>query len=252
MDFWNAIGFKEPYILACTGAGGKTSVLLSLVKEAQSHNIPVLLSTTTKMYYNQIIGLNPVFSDNFDEGETSVAFHLAHEGIASWFTRVEGDKVIGLPPRWLDRMIHSTKINPYILVEADGARGLWLKCSNINEPLVPVHTKVTVGVLNLQAIGQPLTNDIVHRLDLVLSLLQKKENQIVEWQDLALITLHKHGIFQYSQGEKILLLNGAITDQVNNARQIAEYLNKAKAGISKCIVTEGYGEVLRLIEVYDL
>jgi len=252
MSFWNIIGFKEPYILACTGAGGKTSVLLSLIKEAQSRNIPVLLSTTTKMYYKQIMGLNPIFSNNFDEGAARVNLHLAHEGIASWFARVEGNKVIGLPPQWLDRMIHNTKINPYILVEADGARGLWLKSPQINEPLLPARTKVTVGILNLQSIGQPLTNHIVHRLDLVLSLLQKKENEIVEWQDLVLIALHKYGIFQYSQGEKILLLNGAIADQVNNARLIAEHLKKTKAGIAKCIITEGYNEVLRLIEVHDL
>lgn len=252
MDLWRAIGIKEPCIVACTGAGGKSSVILSLIKAAQLINAPVLASTTTKMYYSQVVNLNPVFSNNFAEGSACVALHLTQKGIVSWFSRVEEDKVIGLPPNWLDRMAQSTKINPYILVEADGARSLWLKSSGVNEPIVPSYTRITVGVLNLQAIGQPLTSQIVHRLELVLKLLKKQESETIEWRDLASLAFHEHGIFQYSQGKKILILNGAIVGQVKNARLIAEYLRKAKAGIFRCVVTEGYGDALRVIEVHDL
>lgn len=250
MDLWDAIGFKEPYILACTGAGGKTSALLSLVNDALFRNVPVLLSTTTMMYYSQVIGLNPIFSNNFNEGASRVAHHLTNDGLAAWFMRMDGDKVIGVPPQWLDRMEQS-KAKPYIFVEADGARGLWLKASEIYEPVIPSSTQITVGVLNLQAIGQPLSTNIVHRLELVLALLQKQQNEIVGWRDLALLALHERGIFQHSQGSKILLLTGSSTIHVRHARQIAEYLGKIKAGIHKCIVTEGFGEALRPIEVYD-
>lgn len=252
MDLWRAIGIKEPCILVCTGAGGKTSVILSLAKTAQIMNVPVLLSTTTKMYYSQVENLNPIFSNNFAEGSACAANHLTHKGIASWFSRVEENKVIGLPPDWLDKMIQSTKTNPYILVEADGARGLWIKSSGVNEPIVPSYTKITVGVLNLRAIGQPLTSQIAHRLELVLELLKKHENEIIEWQDIASLAFHEHGIFQYSKGKNILILNGAITGQVKNARLIVEYLRKVKTGIYRCVVTEGYGDALRVIEVHDL
>ncbi|MDF2635364.1 MAG: hypothetical protein K0R78_2238 [Pelosinus sp.] len=252
MELWKAIGIKEPCIIACTGAGGKTSVILSLARTAQSINVPVLLSSTTKMYYSQVVNFNPIFSNDFVEGSACVALHLAHKRITSWFSGVEEDKVIGLPLEWLDRMIQNPKINPYILVEADGARGLWLKSSGSNEPIVPFCTKITVGVLNLQAIGQPLTNQIAHRLELVLELLKKQEREIVDWRDLAILALHKQGIFQHSKGTRILILNGATVGQVKNAKRITEYLRKTKSEIYRCVLTEGYGEALRAIEVYDL
>ncbi|GMB00572.1 selenium cofactor biosynthesis protein YqeC [Pelosinus sp. IPA-1] len=251
MDLWDAIDFKEPSLIACTGAGGKTSVILSLVNGARQRNFPALVSTTTKMFYSQVVDLNPIFTGEFDAGAAFVASHLCRGGIAAWFRRMEGDKVIGLPPKWLDR-IAKQKPSSYIIVEADGARGLWLKASEGHEPVIPDCTNITIGILNLKAIGQPLTSDIVHRLDLVLALLQRQKGAITRWQDIATLALHNRGIFQYSQGKKILLLAGGSAEQTNNVKQIVNHLTTYKSGIDKCIVTEGHGALLQPIEVHDL
>jgi probable selenium-dependent hydroxylase accessory protein YqeC len=249
MDLWDAIGFKEPKILACTGAGGKTSVVLTLARQAQLRHLPVLLSTTAKMYYAQVSELNPVFSGDFAEGAASVAALLQSQGIAAWFGGRQGDKVSGLPLQWLDKMSETSE-NPFILVEADGARGKWLKSPAVYEPIVPSRTAITVGVLNLQAVGQPFTKQIVHRLELVLQLVQKQENELITWRDLALLATAKQGIFQHSQGKKILLLAGADCVPNGIAGQIAEYLDRHNPAISQCIVMKGYGANLQPAEVH--
>ena len=251
MDLWAAIGLKEPCVLACTGAGGKTTVLLSLAEAASERKVPLLLTTTTKMYYSQVSGCNPIFSDDFTSGAAEVKSALDQKKLAAWFVRREGDKVIGVPVQWLDRYAQSGVI-PYVLVEADGAQGLLLKAPAVHEPVVPLCTAITVGILNLQAIGQPLSCCTAHRLPLVTALLQKPAGQLIEWRDVALLANHQRGIFQYSQGSKILLLTGASAATAGVGRQIAGYLRAAQTGIAKCVVTTGYGMDIEAIEVYNL
>ena len=253
MDLWDAIGLNEPTVVACTGAGGKTSVLATLVACAQIRHLPLLLSTTTKMYRNQVKDWHPVLCDDFDKGAAMVDALLRTKQLAAWFTGQEGDKVIGLPPGWIDRLAQRAGLLPvHIAVEADGARGLLLKASAEHEPVMPVSSAMTIGVLNLESIGLPLSAATVHRLEIVREILGKQTGDLIEWRDLAKLALHERGIFQYSRGIRILLLAGGSTEQAEIADKIAAYLGSHRAAVTKCILTEGYGENMRPIKVIDV
>jgi len=249
MNLWDAVGLNKPCVLACTGAGGKTSLLRTLAGYAQTNTLPVLITTTTKMYYSQAADFNPIFSYTFAAGASVLA--NAASQVTAWFSRRQGDKVTGLPPEWIDSLAQSGFAG-YILVEADGAAGRWLKAPAGHEPVVPASTAVTVGVLNLQAIGHPLAETVVHRLHLVLSLLNKEEGQLIEWRDLALLAAGEKGIFQYSRGEKVLLLTGAEAAGTEYGLKIAAQLRLAGTDIRRCILAANNGLELQPVEVQEL
>lgn len=251
MDLWEALALNEPGILACTGAGGKTSLLLSLTECAYGR-FPIILTTTTKMYGHQVEAFRPTIEPSFSAAIHVVNASLEQYGRAAWFSRREGDKVIGLMPDDIDKL---AVISPdvYILVEADGAKEKLLKAPNFHEPLIPSSTAITVGVLNLQALGQPLEESRVHRLEQVSLLLGKGNGETITPKDLALLACHSNGIFQYSKGKRVLVLTGAGAEKAAfYGREVVDSLRSIGAPIERCVLTAGYGATMEPIEVYDL
>lgn len=251
MNLWETIPIDQPGVLACTGAGGKTSLLQTLERHARSYHFPVILTSTTKMFYHQVEQLAPVFSDNYAEGAARIAEKLTVQSSAAWFSCRQGEKCIGLPVQWIDDVAMA---NPscQLLVEADGARGCLVKAPALYEPVIPNTTTVTVGVLNLQALGQPLNEIVAHRLELVSSLLHKAPGQLIRPEDMALLALSEQGIFKNSRGRKVLLLTGSGAVSGCHVKTVIQELRHNRAGICRCVVAAGYGENMRPIEVYDL
>ena len=252
MDLWEALELNEPCILAATGAGGKTSLLLALAACAHKRFFQVILTTTTKMFYRQAEAIQPVIETSFSEGMHAISMNLHKQCLVSWFSRREGDKVIGLPTEYIDRMA-GIQSDAYILVEADGAKEKLLKAPNFHEPLIPSSTAITVGVLSLQAVGQPLEESIVHRLGHVSLLLGKGRGETIIPKDLALLACHSNGIFQYSKGKRILVLTGAgVEKTASYGRDVVAGLRKSGAPIERCVLTAGYGATMEPVAVYDL
>lgn len=253
MDLWDAIDLQGSMVVACTGAGGKTSVLAALVACARVRQLPLLLSATTKMYRSQVKDWHPVLCDDFESGTARIDTLLRTKKLAAWFVGQEGDKVTGLPPGWIDRLAQHAGLLPVsIVVEADGARGLLIKASAPHEPVMPATVAMTVGVLNLEAIGLPLSEAVAHRVEIVMEILGKQTGDLIDWRDLAKLALHARGVFQYSPGSRILLLAGGSIEQLETTEKIAGYLRSHRSAVAKCILTEGYGENMRPIKVIEL
>lgn len=251
MHLWEAIPMKQPGMLACTGAGGKTSLVQTLARQGHACHFPVILSTTTKMYYHQVERYAPVISASYEDGAEQIAGRLASGEIAAWFASREGEKCTGLPPGWLDKL---ARANPSctLLVEADGARGRLVKAPAEYEPIVPVSTAITVGILNLQALEQPLNEAVTHRPERVSLLLNKPLGTRLEPGDLAALAVHREGIFRNSRGLKVLLLAGADAVSCAVAKSVLQQLHHRPSDICRCILTVGYGENMQPVEVYDL
>ncbi|CVK21275.1 selenium cofactor biosynthesis protein YqeC [Sporomusa sphaeroides] len=248
---WDALGITLPGMIACVGAGGKTSLLQSLAKSAGQQGRPVLLTATTKMFYNQVADFQPVVTDDYAAGQEKVVEALKSGKIIAWLSRQNGGKVLGLPPEWLAKLAAEVPA-AYILVEADGARCSKIKAPAPHEPVIPAGTAMTVGVLNLSTLGQPLTADNAHRLDLVAAIISKQAGANVEWQDIARLAVHRQGIFQHARGTKVLLLSGGDIAAQVAAAQIAGYCKLAKANIERVVVTAGYGCSMKPLAVYRL
>lgn len=250
MDMWDALGLNAPCVLSAVGAGGKTSLLLSLAASARRRRVPVILTTTTKMYRRQAAAFQPIITAVRDDGLREAGNHLRQRGGAAWFASEEDGKVIGLPPADVDELA-TLYPEAVVLVEADGAREKWLKAPGPHEPVIPSSTQITAGILSLQALQQPLAESTVHRLDMVLALLGKKPGDVVTACDLAVLACADNGLFRNSRGRRILILAGSPDTQPSAGHEVVKQLRQSSR-ISLCIITRGYGESMQPCEVIEL
>ncbi len=247
MDLAQALGVRNPGVFAAVGAGGKTSLLLSLCARSQAKKERFLLTATAKMYLRQVTEFEPVLADDYEEGTKNVRRCVEEKNYAAWFSGLQADKVTGLQPQWLDRLFESGLV-PYIFVEADGAREKLLKAPGAGEPIVPQGSSLTLGVLNLKAVGQPLSTATTHRLDTVLQLLHKEAGELVSPRDLAVLAGHPEGIFKACRGEKVLVISGGSGQQFDKWKKVlAELKRLDRVKISRCVLTEGFGKEMRAL-----
>ncbi|MBM7866883.1 putative selenium-dependent hydroxylase accessory protein YqeC [Heliobacterium gestii] len=256
MRLSEALGIVSPTVLSVVGAGGKTSLLMALSDQWEAERIPYVLTTTTRMAYEQVEHLAPIVEEEFHSGLQKALSDLGRFGRAGWFRSVKDGKVQGIPPEWVDRLC-DYRCSWHLLIEADGAAGRLLKAPAAHEPVVPMRSDVTVGVLHLDAIGCPLDTTIVHRPGLVRPIVGKPNGALIEPEDLAKLALHRKGIFQGAAGKKILLLSGGVTDPAGDTMQrqwteaIVDRLWKDGNGrIERVIRTKGYGREMRVSRLY--
>lgn len=200
-ELWNELII--PGITAIVGAGGKTTVLQHLVKYGLEKQRPMMVTTTTKMLMTQVDQWDPYVGTSFNEAEERVEKAIQNGLCGAWFSQTIDQQVDTVASTEVDAM---SQLHPdwYIVVEADGARTKWLKVPKETEPVVPSLTHTTIGVMNLKALGKPITGDHVHNVALLLKRLNAQEGEILTPQMLARLVTMPEGIFQYSKGRKIL------------------------------------------------
>lgn len=246
----DALGITRAGIVAFVGAGGKTSLIQSL--SAVKGQYPVVVTSTTKMFYQQVAHFPLVVEAEYAAGVKAVRQLLQKQPFAAWFLRQEGQKVIGLPAEWVDELA-AAKPAALLLVEADGAKHMLIKAPSELEPVMPLSTVKTIGVLNMSVLEQPLSPVNAHRVELVSRIINKQPGELVSWIDIARLAAHPRGIFQYARGRKILVLSGGESPGARvAARQIAGYCKLADCGIDRIVLTTGYGSAIEANEVYVL
>jgi probable selenium-dependent hydroxylase accessory protein YqeC len=212
-------------VITVIGSGGKTTLIWNLATSvAALAGRKVLVSPTTKMlvpnpeenlydrYYNHNENKLPCESDIF-KPESGIT-------LAGSFNDTSG-KLEPLPREIFDRFIPGYDL---VLIEGDGAKTLPLKAWAAHEPVVPHFTTLTIGVLPLWPLGKPVSEELVHRLPLFLSLTGAAMGEPLKPKHfLPLITGSKiqPGLFAKARGKKLLFFNG--DDEV--ARQAQEIVS---------------------------
>ena len=190
---------KGTKVITIIGSGGKTSLIWHLAAYFVHQELKVLVSPTTKM-----LPIKPV------PGIT----------LAGYFNEASG-KLEALPGQTLEKMISDFDL---VLIEGDGAKGLPLKGWADHEPVVPSFTTLTIGMLPLWPLGKPVSEEIIHRLPLFLTLTGASIGDNLKHDDfLKLLTGNEiqPGLFTKACGKKLLFLNGAEDEEaVSQAREI--------------------------------
>ena len=174
--FTEALGLDRAELVAFVGAGGKTGALLLLGEELAFRSRRVITTTTTAMFRRQLAGAGPLLLGTARRGEggpapdaDEIRRALADGGRAAVAAGPgETGKVRGLAPGAVDDL-WAEGLADYLLVEADGARGLSFKAFAAHEPQVPATTTTVVVVAGLDALDAALTDDHVHRAGLLAS-----------------------------------------------------------------------------------
>nr|WP_320145288.1 selenium cofactor biosynthesis protein YqeC [uncultured Anaeromusa sp.] len=247
---WRALQLPEKGIISLVGAGGKTSLALSLLAEAQAKQLPTVLTTTTKMHWKQLAQFRPIVADSAAETAGRLALRQTLGQTAAWIGGWLGEKAVGVEPEEVDWLLELLP-EAVVLVEADGAKGCWLKAPSHHEPVVPQETAVTIGVLNIRALGKNLEGKFVYRLPEVCGVLGKEPGSCVELRDYALLAASPKGIFQHAHGRRILLLTGGEKYKDFPMEEFVSYLHAEQANIERCALAYR-NEKTMLLEVLEV
>ncbi|NDV18347.1 putative selenium-dependent hydroxylase accessory protein YqeC [Pseudodesulfovibrio sp. JC047] len=159
-----AVSFIESrhQVITAIGAGGKTTLLHWIAQRRLAAGHRVVLTTTTKIFPPRdrmtiLLADGPGFFDTIAE----TLKHTPCIVVAKDRDRTTG-KLLGLAPTTVDAL-HALRIADTILVEADGAAQKPLKAPADHEPVIPDCSDICVAVMGLDAVNQPLAEQLVHR-----------------------------------------------------------------------------------------
>ncbi len=162
------------HVVAFVGAGGKTTAIWRLLHEVDG---AAVFTTTTKI-------MEPILSGNSalmlsprpdlarvrDVLARAPRLVLAAARLPGDYASAPGHsipslphKLAGLPPGVLDELVAALPA-PAWLIEADGAKGCGLKVPADHEPVIPASADCVVVCAHLDILGQPASEQTVHRL----------------------------------------------------------------------------------------
>ena len=161
MGIWEQLGLDmaRHRMVALVGAGGKTSTLYALARQAADSGRTVVVTTTTHILRHP--GL-PLVEEPTPERLRAA---LAEHGVVTVGTVFRGDKLSGAgTPEELRRAAD------VVLVEADGAKRLPLKAPAEYEPVIPPCADAVAAVAGMDAVGQAV-GAVCHRPERVKGIL---------------------------------------------------------------------------------
>ena len=166
MELAAALGLGDRELVSFVGAGGKKTAMRQLVAEANMRGLEAGYTTSTHMPPPPELPLVLAHPDDIrSEIEGAMApFALARDRVTEP-KRVD-EKVRGFDPDVMSSLF-AERVFDWLLVKADGARMREFKAPGPNEPPIPRASTYVVPVVSVHAVGQPLTDDIVHRVERV-------------------------------------------------------------------------------------
>lgn len=210
-------------VISIAGGGGKTTTAFCLKQGFVDRKEPVLLTTTTHM--GRPVGPEVLLEDSETEFQTK----LKKYGWVIAGMPAEHGKISSMPDEFLEKRIQE-KIP--LVIEADGARCLPVKMPEAWEPVLHPKTDLFVGVIGLDALGQPL-GEICFRRDLAAEFLKKRPDEKMTWKDLARIAAAPEGLMKGTESirRRLIFLNKAEGKQrIEEGKKIASYLQEKKSG----------------------
>ena len=159
MRFAQAFELVPGDVVAFVGAGGKTSLMVSLGYELAEAGWRVLATTTTQLATEQLALFPCALPANTDAQAISQA--LSEKQFVLLHDEVRGDNILGPAPEWTRQLLDRVD-SDILLVEADRACGLPFKAPLADEPRIPPETSLVVAVASLDALGAPLDDEHVY------------------------------------------------------------------------------------------
>jgi probable selenium-dependent hydroxylase accessory protein YqeC len=157
--FRERFGFELPAVINFVGGGGKTGLILALLRE-YTGSIPVVYTTTTRIHPpDPFPGMMTLACDDMETLALIVDRigrmpRPEHFNLVVTRRGLRPDLLQGVTPAFAARL--DGDIYPLILNEADGARSMSLKMPRDGEPVLMEGARYLVPVIGLDCIGQPL------------------------------------------------------------------------------------------------
>jgi probable selenium-dependent hydroxylase accessory protein YqeC len=199
-------------VVAFVGGGGKTSALFRLAGALEAAGHRVLVTTTTHLRDPRLEDFRPALEvlvrPDLEAPPSEAVLPGAAPGLTVLLSR-EAEapgKMKGIHPGWVPAL---ARLWDFVLVEADGAKGLPVKAPAPHEPVLPPGPVLVVGVLGLDCLGSPMGARTVHRPEYFGALTGCAPGEAIAWEHLAALVRHRAGLFKGAAGPRALLLNKA-------------------------------------------
>ncbi len=232
MKLFQALRLTRGDVIALVGGGGKTTAMFQLANELAG-SWPLLTTTSTRIFAAQIQRAPAhIF---FDPDRQSVAELLPRltEAVDVYGqvllvgpTDAASGKAFGVSPEVIDALAVSGRFD-LVINEADGSRMRPFKAPASHEPVIPGQTTVVVPVVGLDVLGQPLTDEFVHRAALVSQLSETPPGEPITPETVAAVVGHPQGGLKGvpPQARVVPLLNKAERSaDFDAARRLADHL----------------------------
>ena len=132
-------------------------------------------------------------------------------------------KLSGIFPEWIDTLSEQFP-DTFFLVEADGSAGRSIKGYQPYEPVIPSRTAVLVPVIGLDALGQPINAEQVHRSELFCQISGSMADRPISSVAVANALFHADGYLHNAPPKTVVLplLNKMETrQQYRQCRELA-------------------------------
>lgn len=176
------IAHSENTVLSLTGGGGKTTTIRRITDELMRNQKKVIVTTTTHMREEN----SSWFCTSSKWSEICEVLETYGQVWAG--TPSPGGKIASLPESLMEQVFRQ---NVPVLIEADGARMLPVKCPAEHEPVIRQETTHIINVYGMDAVGRPL-KEVCFRPELAAELLGRTKEQMsdpVTEEDIARLAL---------------------------------------------------------------
>ncbi|QFU83871.1 selenium cofactor biosynthesis protein YqeC [Natronorubrum aibiense] len=166
------------------------------------------------------------------------------------------DRYRGYDPATVDRIASADGVE-HVLVKADGARTRLLKAPNEREPQLPETAETVIAIASVDAVGQPLEDDVVHRPEHVADVTGRAIGEPIEPADVAaVLTSPEGGLKDVPDGATYVPLLNMVDDDdaLETAREIATHIREESAAthgrVSRVVLTSMIADE-PLVDVYQ-
>ena len=194
-------------VTALIGSGGKTTAMYTLARELQQRG-SVVCCTTTRIFPPEHL---PVYEGNCPDELVEL---LLEHGCVCAGTHAENGK-LGASPIAMETL---TGLADFVLVEADGSKGLPLKAHLSHEPVIPGAAKNVILLVGASGFGER-AEDCVHRVERFCELAGISGEDTVTAESVAAV-IAKEGF-----AGKVFVNQVETEEQWKQAKELAELLS---------------------------
>lgn len=190
-------------VISVIGAGGKTNFLRTLAAENRDTK-KILLTSTVNM---ERIPESEVDFIDYEYRDDYLLCDFNTHGVYVLSQDLDNtNRMRGLQLSEIDEQIPCFSLS---LIECDQSMQRNLKAWRENEPIISELTDMTVGLLDISAIGRIVNVDNIHNLDIFIDLTGKEAGSVISKNDLIQMVIHPDMMFKGAKGTKVLFVNKA-------------------------------------------
>lgn len=188
-----ALDLAPDEVVALVGGGGKSTTMFRLAREVAAAGGCAITTTTTHIFATQVaLAPSHLLVDEAKPDDLRAALEAHRHVLVTGPENPQNRRVAGLS---LERFSELRRWCPdaCVINEADGSRTLPFKAPAAHEPVIPAETTLVLPTVGADIFGKPLTEEHVHRPELVAALSGAVLGSAITPEVVARVLAHPEG-----------------------------------------------------------